>query len=108
MAKDLTQALADLSEGAGQTTRQDRTLPAGRAAPAIPSRVGVGRPKAGTTASGIASPLVETAYADRTWHAEATITSSDGIFSLKIKALKSVAFADANGQPVTIEFKAKP
>ena len=46
MAKDLTEALRQLTEGgAGQTSRTDSTLPATRAAPAIPARVGSSGPK---------------------------------------------------------------
>ncbi|MCY1525631.1 hypothetical protein D9M68_606150 [compost metagenome] len=45
---------------------------------------------------GIASPLTETAYADRTFWAERTILSSDGLLTFKVKPIKEITQADAN------------
>jgi len=102
--KDLTEALRALMES-GQAAAPD-------APPAMKTRgaAGVSRASAllgGTdSTSGIASPLVETAYADRTFHANTTITSSDGLFTLIIKPVKTIKFKDAASRDVTIEFKA--
>ena len=62
----------------------------------------------GSPQGGIASPLTETAYGDRTWYAERTIASSDGIWSLKIKPLKSIKLTDANSAEVVINLKNRP
>lgn len=105
MAKDLTAALQALTEAAqGQTSRVDKTLPEVVPASSIPSRTGSARPRAAT--AGIASPLVESDYAERTFHAERNLLSTDGLFLLKIKPVKAVKLKDANQAPVTIEFKA--
>ena len=107
MAKDLTAAWAALSEGVGATSRQDTRLPAAPALPAIPGRSGSAGPNAASgSGGGIASPLVETAYASRTWHAERTVTSPDGLFSLRVKYIASINFLDANNNPVQIQYKA--
>ncbi|MCY1299923.1 hypothetical protein D9M70_494710 [compost metagenome] len=45
---------------------------------------------------GIASPLTETAYADRTRWAEVTLSSSDGLLSFRIAPVKDVIQKDAN------------
>lgn len=107
MAKDLTQALAELSQTQG-TTRQDKALAPPKVPPAIPQRAGTATSKtaAGQGSGGIASPLTETAYADRTFHPEQAMTSTDGIFTLKIKPVKTINLTDAGGAAVTIEFKA--
>lgn len=108
MGNDLTDALAALTgEAAGQTTRKDSRLPEPRPAAPIPGRIGSGKAPSGTQGGGIASPLVETVYADRTFHPETVITSTDGIFTLKIKPVKTINLKDANNADVTIEFKAQ-
>jgi hypothetical protein len=106
MAKDLTAALHALTEQAqGQTSRVDKALPEAMAASAIPARSGAAGPKS-AAGSGIASPLVETDYAERTFHPERNLRTTDGLFVLKIKPVKAVRFKDANQAPLTIEFKA--
>lgn len=105
MAKDLTEALRQMTEGGvGQTSRVDKTLPAANEAPAIPARSGSSGPKAGKGGS-IASPLTETAYADRTYHSPKTITSTDGLITWEVDPIKDVFFTDANGMPVQIVYK---
>jgi hypothetical protein len=110
MAKDLTEAIAALTEAAsGKTSRVDRSLPDPRIPPAIPARTGSSKPIAGAAAGGgIASPLTETDYADRTWHAERTITSTDGVWALKINPLKSIKFKDALDADVVFDLKDRP
>lgn len=58
--------------------------------------------------SGIASPLVETSYGDRTWHAEQDLASSDGLLVIKIKHLNEIRFLDANNREVVMQYKDKP
>lgn len=107
MARDLTAALQLLTEQAqGQTSRTDKTLPAAKSATAIPQRAGTGGPPK-AKGSGIASPLVETDYADRTFHAAAQYSSTDGIFVIELLPVKTIDFKDALEAPLTIEFKAR-
>lgn len=109
MAKDLTAALHQLTmEAAGQTTRRDKTLPAGKGTTSIPARSGAGYEKIPqkATGGGVKSPLVETAYADRTWHADQNVTSTDGLIVLVVKPLKTVNLRDADDNDLVIEYKA--
>jgi hypothetical protein len=106
VAKDLTEALRQLTEGgAGQTSRVDKTLPASNAAPAIPARSGSSGPKSRSGGS-IASPLTETAYASRTYHSPMTITSTDGLLTWEVDPIKKVFFTDASTNAVEIEYAA--
>ena len=103
-SKDLSEALRALTER-GQSA--DGAGPAAMKARGAAGISRVGALLGGTdSTSGIASPLVETAYADRTFHANTTITSSDGLFTLIIKPVKTIKFKDAASRDVTIEFKA--
>lgn len=100
MAKDLTQALHEATLNAqGQTSRQNTKLPAAKPVSAIPARNGTGRPGGGATGS-IASPLTEGLFSTRQHWPEQVISSTDGIFVIKIKPIKQMSFTDANGQPV--------
>lgn len=94
----------------GQTTRKNTSLPPAATPPAIPARSGTSLPIAKPVSSGggIASPLTETAYSSRTWHAVKTITSSDGLLHLRVKPIKAVTFTDANGATVVMDYKAPP
>lgn len=103
-SKDLSEALRALTER-GQSA--DGAGPAAMKARGAAGISRVGALLGGDAAtSGIASPLVETAYADRTFHTNTTITSSDGLFTLIIKPVKTIKFKDAASRDVTIEFKA--
>lgn len=103
MAKDLTEALRLLT-GVDPNSLTNSPEP-------LKDRGAVAKQKASTlntakgSASGIASPLVETSYAARTWHADTTINSSDGIFTLVIKPVKQVYFKDAVNADVEMEYK---
>jgi len=100
-SKDLTEALHKLTM---QAQGQPSAIPAMKdrgAAPAVTASALLVVSGSG----GIASPLVETAYANRTFHATVNIASTDGLFTLKIKPVKEVKFLDSNLRPVTIEFK---
>lgn len=103
MSKDLTDALRELMEKNGQ--RDVETLkPRGSA-----SRVTSAAPTTAAekkTGGGIASPLTETAFADRTYHPQTVLTTSDGFLSIVLRPLNKVKFTDANGDPVEIIYKA--
>ena len=105
MSKDLTEALRILTEQANGTAPA-KPVARGDAPRSVAAAQPAGSPT--KSGSGIASPLTETAYANRTWHAEKVVVSSDGLFSMKIKPVKSISFTDANGEPVTIEYKSPP
>ena len=99
-AKDLTEALDKLIRPA-PTRPPAPSMKARGAAPKVKASALLG----GSGSGGIASPLVETAYANRTFHSTVNITSTDGLFTLKIKPVKEIKFLDSNRRPVTIEFK---
>lgn len=108
MAKDLTAALDALS-GGYSGSRQDTRLPSATTLPDIPQRTGVAAPKAtssGSGGGGIASPLVETAYADRLWFSERSVVSADGLFTMRVRPINTIKFADANANIVEIKYKA--
>jgi len=106
MAKDLTAALARLTEeAAGTTTLSAKVLPSAKTATEIPPRVGSAGPKYSTAGGGIASPLTETAFADRTYWADKTITSTDGLIVIVIAPIKQMKFTDANDQSVVFDYK---
>lgn len=106
MSKDLTARWAELSEeSVGTSSRKDKTLPAGKDAVAIPDRVGKASPKSPSGGSGIASPLTETAYADRLFWTEKLYTSTDGMITIARLPVKEVSFTDANGSPVKMQYQ---
>ena len=105
MAADLTEALRSLTgKGSGQTSRVDKALPVRLNPPAIPARTGSAGPVANPGA-GIASPLTETAFADREFYATGWKTT-DGLFTLP--AIKKIKFRDANNEEVVFDFKSPP
>ncbi|KJK03562.1 hypothetical protein UB43_03420 [Pseudomonas sp. 21] len=59
------------------------------------------------TGGGIASPLTEVSYNARTYYDEYTVTSSDGLLTLKLKPIKQVKSVDANGAEV-VQIYAEP
>lgn len=102
MSKDLTEALRALTEqSAGENKPQPLANRGG--APAVTSAALLGGSGAKT---GIASPLVETAYSAREFHDPTTITSTDGLFTLRIKPVKKIYMKDAGAADVVLEFKA--
>lgn len=76
--------------------------------PAVPPSIVAQRglsPVARPTGNGnIASPLTETAYTDREFHAAQTTTSTDGVFTVAWKPIRVTKFLDANGNPVVIQY----
>lgn len=110
MPKNLNDSISALtSNSAGQTSHAPRVLPPAPQPAPIPARTGQSTPSSSSSASagGIASPLTETAYADREWYVEQTISSSDGMFNIRIKPIKSLKFTDANHATVVLEFAEK-
>lgn len=97
-------ALAELKNGG---TRENKTLPTAKGAAAIPARSGSsGRVATGNGTGTLGALLVETAYSERTFHDAINITSTDGLFTLKIKPVKTVKFADTAANIVVLEYKA--
>lgn len=77
------------------------------AAPApVLEQTGLGTaPRAGASTAGIASPLVEQDYADRTFHGTHSMTSTDGLFTLEYRHLATLTLRDANGAQVVLQFE---
>jgi hypothetical protein len=89
--------------------RPSKVALSGATAPApILEKTALGQNSAGTASAGIASPLVEQDYAERTWHAAYDLTTTDGVFTFAVEDLAAIQLADANGQPVVIQFAAAP
>lgn len=103
MSKDLTEALRVLTEQANSGSAAPQAMSERGAAGRV---IGSALLGGGGTKGGIASPLTETAYADREFHTTTTITSTDGLFTLKIKPVKKIKFKDAGNADVEIVFKA--
>ena len=101
MSKDLTEALRLLTEEANPGAKA-KPLATRGTAPTVTSAALL----AGASgAAGIASPLVETDYADREFHAAVVITSTDGLFTLRIKPVKKIYMKDAASKDAVLEFK---
>jgi hypothetical protein len=106
MAKDLTQALHDLTQQAqGQTSRRDEKLPAAKPVSAIPARSGVGTPSGGGGGSGsIAGPLTETSFASRVLWAERNVPTTDGLLVFKLRPIRTVNFVDGASSPLAVNY----
>jgi hypothetical protein len=78
------------------------------ATPLAAKQTGVGLARAaGNDGTGIASPLTETDYTAREYHAtEGELQTTDGFFVIKYQYIKSVSMTDAQDQPVKLEFDA--
>ena len=101
MSKDLTEALRLLTEAPISGDKSTPLVNRG-AASTVTSAVLLA---AAGNKSGIASPLVETDYADREFHTAIMITSTDGLFTLRIKPVKKIYMTDATTSAVVLEFK---
>ncbi|QEY75157.1 hypothetical protein [Pseudomonas denitrificans (nom. rej.)] len=73
------------------------------ARPATPGRA-VYKAPAATGTGGVASPLIEQSYLERTYWPDKVITSTDGVFSFKIKPIKQIRQLDANDAEVIQQF----
>ncbi|ODU49079.1 MAG: hypothetical protein ABS92_06810 [Thiobacillus sp. SCN 63-374] len=93
----------------GSLNRLEQLPPADKKLPAATTPVAI-RASAALfeRGGGIASPLVETAYASRSWHPAQTLTSTDGVFTFSVRFIKTLGMTDANGAGVALEFKDKP
>ncbi|CDF86329.1 conserved hypothetical protein [Pseudomonas knackmussii B13] len=81
--------------------RQGRSLSPLEAKGSRPATKGRGDwqdPASTGTGGGIASPIVEVAA--RTYYAEQTLQSSDGLWSFRVKPIQQVTFHDSNGAEV--------
>ncbi|CDF82655.1 hypothetical protein PKB_1290 [Pseudomonas knackmussii B13] len=96
----INQLKSDLN--ALQTTdRQARSLSPQEPKGSRPATTGRGNweePASTGSVGGIASPIVETAA--RTYYAEQTLQSSDGLWSFRVKPIQQVTFHDSNGAEV--------
>ena len=103
MSKDLSDALESLTA----TSRFGGVLPDPPARGAKPAQASAAKNagKPGGSSAGIASPLTETSFAAREFHATAWKTS-DGLFTLP--AIKKLTFTDADGNAVVINLAAPP
>lgn len=108
----MTESLLDLKDAANRLVTQPRRRdPLAAPLPRSQIAAGVGfaepqQPAATPSAGGIASPLTETNFTDRTYHPETLLSSSDGIFQFAVKRTKSLKFTDANNRVVRIDLKA--
>lgn len=105
MSKDLTDALREMMQ-----QHDANVVPAPQPRGAAPKAVSAARLPggSGSSAAGWVSPLTEVAYAARTWHPEKLIVSSDGIFALRVRAVKDVTLTDAAATEVKFDFKGPP
>lgn len=103
-SRDLTEALHSLTMQANAEKRE--RMKARGAAQSSESAALLDNPAKSSSGGGIASPLIEQAYADRTFHADVTLTSADGLFSIKIKPVDKVVMIDANGASCEFQYKA--
>lgn len=102
---DLSEALDQLTKAAGNTTRENKTLPPKKDAPPIPARVGSSaRVGSASGGSGLAFPLTETAYSARLFWAERAIVSTDGLFAFRIAPVKRMTVTDGVGNTGAINF----
>lgn len=88
----------------GQQRKQLKTLEPRGALDEKRGRADYVEPQATATSGGIASPLAESSYLERTYWDEKVITSTDGLFSFKIKPIKAIRQLDANNAEVIQQF----
>ena len=108
MSNDSARLQTDLVRLVDQGRRPDKTLAPRAPAAAIPARAGAGRPSRPPGANdgvGIASPLTETDYNDRVFYSTSTVTSSDGLFTFRVRRLEMLLMDDAGGNRVQFNFQ---
>lgn len=103
---DLLLSRRAAADGVGIGTRRNRVLPPAVENPAIPERVGRGaykvrKPKDG--ADDIFSPLVETSFAARTYHALTRLWSHNRLLSLPIRPVKTISVQSGGASPKTLK-----
>lgn len=65
-----------------------------------------GKAPNGLPKSGSGGDLTEENYADRTYHENKELVSTDGLLTIIYKPIKVVKMKDASGNPVTLTFAA--
>lgn len=102
LRKDISQILHERRLQAG-TTRTNRARDAINAT----SKVVADPPPSGEGGTGILSPLTETQFADRTYQTDTQVimVSTDGLFIMEVKPIKSINFTDDGGQDVQLVFQ---
>ena len=67
-----------------------------------------GQGGSGSSDAGVSYPLTETDYAARQWWPERSVTTTDGLFTIRFKPIKQITFTDATMQTITINYKGPP
>ena len=93
-----------------ENNRLERTLPVLPVRGKQPAKRGSavwqgGAPSSGGGGGGIASPLTETSFSDRTYYDNKYIFSGDFLMGLEIRAVKDIVMKDANQASVVLTFK---
>ncbi len=103
LRKDISQILHERRLQAG-TTRTNRARDRINAT----SKVVSDPPPSGEGGTGILSPLTETQFADRQYQTDTQVimVSTDGLFIMEVKPIKSINFKDDGGQDVQLVFAA--
>ena len=102
-------SLKAMSNGAG--TQLNKRLPAAKALPQIPARVGSSAPKATPTVSsggGIASPVIEDVSNGREYWAERPLKSTDGLIYGKWAPIRQLNMHDSANAAVVFSFRDQP
>ncbi|UCV13758.1 hypothetical protein [Quatrionicoccus australiensis] len=109
-SKDLTAALDELMKRS--RNGQDNSLPDANPRGDVPAQrsSSLDSPGSGSGKNnkGINSPLTETDYAERQWFPERTLTTTDGVFAVRVRALKKIFMTDAKDNSVEMVFKDQP
>lgn len=88
------------------TPAAEKALPAPTTPPAIRAKTGLSNSGPGSGSGSISSPLKESSIADRIYHTDKYITTSDGLFAWP--AIKTLKMTDSAGRVVLIEFASPP
>lgn len=108
MSRDLTEALRAMMAEDSNTNVVPALKPRGAAPAAKSSALLQSPPAKPSSGGGIAAPLTETSYASRLFWGQKTLSTSDGVWSVKIKPVKQVFFTDADSNPLSIIFADRP
>ncbi len=104
-ALDLLLSRQAAAAGVGIGTRRNQVLPAPPPTTEIPERIGRGLYKGRRTLTCIIedlmSPLTETSYAARTYHADARQWANNGIYSFPLRPINRIAVTTGDGLLVT-------
>lgn len=106
---DISKLQRDMRAIVGKPTPA-KTLPGRDAAAPIPATAGAAKPRlagSNTQSTGIAGPITEPDAADRTYHAAyTTMTTSDGLFSIRIHHPETFKLQDGVGRPFDLTLDA--